>query len=526
MDNRANILKWYPFKEKSKVLEIYEGDTILDKINKNIEIEQVSIRDMKIEGQYDYITLIGTYEYAPIVIKSYVEFLKVLKQHLKENGKILLAIDNRIGVKYLSGAKSKCYSRIFEGIEGKIDHSKTNLLLKNELIKFIEAAEFKNYKFYYPLPDYTETCSIFTDDFLPEANNSKIVYPLHYDEGSNIIYNEINVLKQICDINQFTNFTNSYFIEISNEEIENDIKFVNYNIFRKEKYQLMLIMHKNYVEKVAENDLAREHIKQISEYTHILKNMKFNVLEDVDDEKIKSEFIKEEELDKKIINLIRRGNVQEGLDEIRNWYNYIKERLEIQPVEGKDIFEKYSIEIKNKENMHFIKDGFIDLTFENIFCKDGYLFYDQEWRFENIPIEFILYRAINNLYNYNWKELQQKIAKEKILSEFKIIDFVPYFEQLENKIQEEILNQKAIQEQTNKMKSYYKTIEEFQKDIAQKEQKILEMQEEYKILDSDNKKTIIEKEYIEKQYRDLLHEYETSRGWKVIKGIRKILGRK
>ncbi len=199
---------------------------------------------------------------------------------------------------------------------------------------------------------------------------------------------------------------------------------------------------------------------------------------------------------------------------------------ELREALGKDIFEKYSIEIKNKENMHFIKDGFIDLTFENIFCKDGYLFYDQEWRFENIPIEFILYRAINNLYNYNWKELQQKIAKEKILSEFKIIDFVPYFEQLENKIQEEILNQKAIQEQTNKMKSYYKTIEEFQKDIAQKEQKILEMQEEYKILDSDNKKTIIEKEYIEKQYRDLLHEYETSRGWKVIKGIRKILGRK
>lgn len=529
MDNKINILKWYPFEEKAKVLEIYEEDSILNKISENIELETTSINDIKIEGKYDYITLIGTYAYAPILINKlnpYVEFLKVLKQHLKENGKILLAIDNRIGVKYFSGAKSKYYSRIFEGLEKKIEQSRTNLLLKSELIKFIELAEFKNYKFYYPLPDYMETSAIFTDDFLPQANHSKIIYPLHYENGSNIIYNEINILKQICDINQFTNFTNSYFVEISDAEIKNDVKFVNYNIFRKDKYQLMTIMHKNYVEKIAENGAAKEHIKRILNYSNILRNMKFNVLEEVEEENIKSQFIEEEELDKKIINLIAQGEIQEGLNQIRKWYNYIKTKLEMRNVDGKDVFEKYGIEVKNKENMHFIRDGFIDLTFENIFCKEEYLLYDQEWYFENIPVEFILYRAINNLYAYNCKELDEKIAKDKILSEFNIIDFVPYFEQLESKIQEQILDQNKIQEYTNKTKIYYRTIEEFQNEMIQKDKKILEMQEEYENLYADNKKTIIEKENIERQYRDLLHEYETSRGWKIIKGIRKIVGRK
>ena len=50
--------------------------------------------------------------------------------------------------------------------------------------------------------------------------------------------------------------------------------------------------------------------------------------------------------------------------------------------------------------MQFVKNGYIDLSFENVFYADEYIFYDQEWYLENLPLEFILYRAINNLYIY------------------------------------------------------------------------------------------------------------------------------
>ena len=87
-----------------------------------------------------------------------------------------------------------------EGLETKINQTKPNLLLKQELENFIKEAGFENYKFYYPLPDYTNTSSIFTDDFLPKSNHSKIVYPLNYEIDSNVVFNEINVIKQICDM--------------------------------------------------------------------------------------------------------------------------------------------------------------------------------------------------------------------------------------------------------------------------------------------------------------------------------------
>ena len=56
--------------------------------------------------KYDYITLIGVFEYGESYIQSenpYVDFLKIISRHLKPDGKIILAIENRLGLKYWAG---------------------------------------------------------------------------------------------------------------------------------------------------------------------------------------------------------------------------------------------------------------------------------------------------------------------------------------------------------------------------------------------------------------------------------------
>ena len=293
----TNILKWYPFKENSKILEIYDENSIIDKLGKRVEVEKQQIKNLNIKEKYDYITLIGTYEYAPIIIngeKPYANFLKRLSKHLNENGKILLAVDNRLGIKYYAGAKSKYYSKIFESIESEIRQNKPNLLLKKELEKFIKEAEFENYKFYYPVPDYKNTNSIFTDEFLPKSNHSKIVYPVDYEDGSIVIFNEIEAIKQICDNDMFTYFTNSYLVEIGKEKIDNDIKFVGYNNLRKEKYKLILTIGKDEVRKIAENDESIIHIENITKNLKELEKLGFKTIERVENQEIISNFMKEE----------------------------------------------------------------------------------------------------------------------------------------------------------------------------------------------------------------------------------------
>ena len=312
-----------------------------------------------------------------------------------------------------------------------------NLLLKREIEKYIEEAGFKYSKFYYPLSDYKNVNSIFTDELIPKSNNSKIIYPVSYNEDSIVVFNEINVIKQICDNRNFTDFTNSYLVELSNEENENGIKFINYNIFRKDKYKLTLIMKKDIVEKYATTSEAKEHIKNIEKYIKHLEELGFSIIDKVENEKITSRIIRTEELDKKIVTEIKEDKIEEAYKEIEKWYSYIKERLEKQPMNGIDIFEKYQIEIPNeiKAKMKFVKNGYIDLSFENVFYEDEYLFYDQEWYFENVPLEFILYRAINNLYTYNSSKVEPKLKQEKIFEDFNLKDFCPYFEKLEKQIQ-------------------------------------------------------------------------------------------
>lgn len=258
----------------------------------------------------------------------------------------------------------------------------------------------------------------------------------------------------------------------------------------------------------------------MGKYIKHLESLGFKILEKVEENKVISKVIKTEELDKKIVLKIKEGNIQQAYEEIDKWYLYIKQRLEKEALEGIDIFEKYEIIVSNeiKEKMQFIKNGYIDLSFENIFCEEEYLFYDQEWYFENVPIQFILYRAINNLYNYNSSKLEQKLKKEEIFKKFDLICFIPYFEELERKIQEEILDKQLVNEYRDTISKYTINIEELNKDN-------IEITKQFLTLKEKNESLIKEKEEIEKKYNLLLNEYNTSRGWKVIKGFRKFLGK-
>ena len=94
MDNSFNIIAWYPFEKNADILEIYNKSSIFNNIKQEINLKKTTINELKIEGQYDYITLIGTYEYAPTIIKGekpYSTFLKILKEHLKPGRKITIS---------------------------------------------------------------------------------------------------------------------------------------------------------------------------------------------------------------------------------------------------------------------------------------------------------------------------------------------------------------------------------------------------------------------------------------------------
>ncbi|HAG69717.1 MAG TPA: SAM-dependent methyltransferase, partial [Lachnospiraceae bacterium] len=89
----------------------------------NIEIIVGNFRDIEpeLDERYDVITLIGVLEYAESYIGGqdpYIGLIKRASEHLAENGILVIAIENKYGLKYFAGCKEDHTGRFFEGLEG------------------------------------------------------------------------------------------------------------------------------------------------------------------------------------------------------------------------------------------------------------------------------------------------------------------------------------------------------------------------------------------------------------------------
>lgn len=92
-----------------------EADNITIKVGNFQEVEQ------HLEKKYDVITLIGVFEYACSYIDSeqpYAEFLEIIKKHLTKDGRLILAIENKFGLKYWAGCREDHIATFLAELKG------------------------------------------------------------------------------------------------------------------------------------------------------------------------------------------------------------------------------------------------------------------------------------------------------------------------------------------------------------------------------------------------------------------------
>ena len=290
---KKNIISWYPIEPNAKVLQIGNDEEInkelLKKTSNVLILEDIS--EFEIKAKFDYVVLIGCFE----KIESRDNITKLISFSdtlLERDGKILLAMKNKFGMKYFAGEKLDNSSDIFAPVVSKKD----NLIGLSKIKTILDGLKFK-YKFYYPLPDYEITNVIYTDDYLP-TNDSLDARDLTFcKDGSVIVFSERDAFKQVLkeDSQMFPFFSNSFFIEISHKDKFQDVKYVGYGITRKEKYRIKTIMKKDEVIKTYDNELSKEHIKNIGRNIKVLNECKVPCLD---------KFVKDE-----IISKILHGGI-------------------------------------------------------------------------------------------------------------------------------------------------------------------------------------------------------------------------
>lgn len=164
--------------------------------------------------KFDVITLIGVLEYGKLYIDSpepYTAFLKQIKGLLKPNGKIIIAIENRLGLKYWAGCREDHTGRYFDSIENYPEDKGIRTFSKGELTEILRSAGFEDCKFYYPYPDYKLASAVYSDDYLPrrgELNNN-----LRNFDGERILsFDERRAFDSLIENGLFAEFSNSFLV--------------------------------------------------------------------------------------------------------------------------------------------------------------------------------------------------------------------------------------------------------------------------------------------------------------------------
>lgn len=181
-----------------------------------------NFNDVRLDKKFDYITLIGVLEYARYYTdekKPFQTFLERIRQYLKKDGKVLIAIENKFGLKYWNGAKEDHTGIVFDGLSGYHgSKSKVRTFAKKELEDLLLQSGFTNLEFYYPHPDYKFPIQIFSDENLPKSEDL-IGCVESYDTDRIMLFDETAVYGEILKAGQFPFFANSFFVEAGMGEL-------------------------------------------------------------------------------------------------------------------------------------------------------------------------------------------------------------------------------------------------------------------------------------------------------------------
>ncbi len=122
---------------------------------------------------FDAILLIGVLEYANLFISSPVPALAMLEQVrslLAPGGKLIIAIENQLGLKYFAGAPEDHIGQPMYGIEGRYRHNQPQTFGREKLTALVQQAGFPGTTFFVPLPDYKLPTSVITPAGLADTD--------------------------------------------------------------------------------------------------------------------------------------------------------------------------------------------------------------------------------------------------------------------------------------------------------------------------------------------------------------------
>ena len=453
---RENILSWYPLKKTDSVLEIGAGCGAItgmlcrkaghvtsvelskrradinfarNKEKENLTIMVGNLNDMTFPEKFDYVVVNGVLEYAMSFTEGktpYETFLQRMGAYLKPEGRLLIAIENRLGLKYFAGAPEDHTDLHFFGINGYPGNQSVRTFSKNELGELLENSGFPFLRFYYPYPDYKFPTEIFTDESL-YTNSYGRSYPVYTDKTADL-FAESEGVKAFEKEKILDSFVNSFLVEAGRTENQDpeEILYVKLNQERKEKFRLLTrIVRENgevRAEKEAMVPQAEEFVEKLEKTgTESTGSDKYKNLPcRAENGKISYPLLTGKTLHQEIAELAQKEDLEEIKALLKKFYQEFfgaRQVVDYRTGEFREVFGDHP----GREDYECVCPANVDLICSNIFMgENGNQIIDYEWMFDfPVPVNFIMWRLIHELYTHI-SELPQLCHEDEMMAEFEI----------------------------------------------------------------------------------------------------------
>ncbi len=394
--------------EKRSLINAYRNQA-----HGNVEILVGNFQDIESSlGKYDYITLIGVFEYAAAYIDSespYSDFLKIVKNHLTETGRVAIAIENKFGLKYFAGCREDHFGTYFEGLEGYSNTSGVRTFGRRELKNLAEDAGLTAMTFYYPYPDYKMATKIYSDDYQPlvgELNTNM----QNFDRERMLLFDESKVFNNLIREGLFPECANSFLLIAGTAASGADRLPVVYEKIsddRAEEFSICTRIQKTrqgalevVKRPVGQKSLA--HIQNIEKWSRLLteqyRQSKISICESVlEGEQVHCPFLTGMTLEEIADLHIQNGEAPKAEKLISAYLQEIRLHNASEPFVMTPAFQEVFGDVQLEGSYRTGKVNNIDMVLNNaVNTPEGWKLIDYEWTFDfPIPVEFIIYRIMH-----------------------------------------------------------------------------------------------------------------------------------
>jgi SAM-dependent methyltransferase len=139
----------------------------------NVSVFRDGFEAFASDRKFDAVVCIGVFEYSPVFLSGsdpFRQMLSLAAGHLTPEGYLIIAIENRLGLKYFAGAPEDHSGIRFQGIEDLYERPGPRTIGRREWEKELTACRLEPAAFLYPFPDYKHPQALLGDAALADLD--------------------------------------------------------------------------------------------------------------------------------------------------------------------------------------------------------------------------------------------------------------------------------------------------------------------------------------------------------------------